>query len=338
MNLLLRPSWYRAHGLGNDYLVFEAAPAEAVPSRAAPSEAAHAEPGANSWPANSWPLTRRTVQRVCHRGEGLGSDGIVVLLDPSPSDGVFPLRMFNPDGSEFERSGNGLRILGAYLVQRGLVDAPRFSVRSGGSLIEMAQFSDDAATSRGEYDLSVAMGQAKIGPDALGWIGAPADHPPYLNLMLPSEPGIQVLGVSVGNPHAVVLGTGDGRWPAEVALDGPLLNAIGPALASHPQIPRGTNVQLARVHPEGGLEIGIWERGVGRTSASGTSACAATVALVASGQLEPGTHTVRMPGGHLTVSVTATLEVVLRGPVQEVATGDLTEGFVASLRAMDDRG
>jgi len=110
---------------------------------------------------------------------------------------------------------------------------------------------------------------------------------------------------------------------------------------AHPALARGANIQLARVTEpdgEGGgtADALIWERGVGPTSASGTSACAVAVALVSQGRLGPGPVLVRMPGGAMRVTVSAALDVVLRGPVKEVCTGTLTEGFVGALREAAD--
>ena len=333
--MIIESTYYRAHGLGNDYLVFQAAPPEAS-----------ADEG--------WFLSSEAVRRICHRWEGVGSDGIVVLLDAAPGDGVFPLRMFNPDGSEFERSGNGLRVLGAHLHAAGLVEGAPFQVRSGGSLIGMQVH---CRTSMGILDLTVEMGRARIGPTAVelkvpgGWV-EPGEAPVHLDH--PSLGSVAFLPVSVGNPHAVVF-TED--------LSPGNLEALGPFLATHPAFARGTNVQLAQVEApvdapvEGGaaarvkaqvgvrdgargrapgppqrLRIAIWERGVGRTSASGTSSCAASVAAVATGRLEPGPITVEMEGGKMEVTVTTELEVTLRGPVQEVCRGRLLPGFLESLR------
>lgn len=312
--VIIDASYYRAHGLGNDYLVFQAVPAEVS-----------GEEG--------WFLTDRAVQRICHRGEGVGSDGIVVLMALNPEDGIFPLRMFNPDGSEFERSGNGLRVLGAHLHASGLVTETPFQVRSGGSLIEM-QVHGRSFT--GILDLSVQMGRARVGPWAVdlevpgGWV-EPGETP--VRLDHPSLGTVAFLPVSVGNPHAVVF-TQDVS-PGALAV-------LGPFLATHPAFARGTNVQLARVVEAVGdrdpaspqrLRIAIWERGVGPTSASGTSSCAASVAAVATGRLSPGAIQVEMEGGTLDVTVTSELEVTLRGPVQEVCRGTLTPGFLHSLRS-----
>jgi len=290
---LASANFYRAHGLGNDYLVVEA--------------------------GDEWTVTPESVRALCDRWSGVGSDGVVFLLDREPTQGVFPLRMFNPDGSEFERSGNGLRVLAAYLATEALVGvASPFAVRSGGSLIPMTVHGRDG---EGRYDISVEMGVARLGieavrgrAEALGESGSAWD----------SELGpIPLTLVSVGNPHAVVFPE---QEPDEV-----LLHRLGPLLTAHPAFPEGINVQLVRVLGEGRIRILIWERGVGPTHASGTSSCAAAVAAVASGRIPPGAITVEMPGGELAVTVGTGLEVHLRGPVAEVATGVLAPPFLRVL-------
>ncbi len=299
-NERLSLDWYRAHGLGNDYLVFEV-------------EAGDGE---------GWRPEPDPVQRICARHTGVGSDGIVVLLDRAPADGVFPLRMFNPDGSEFERSGNGLRVLASYLHREGLVASDPFRVRSGGSLIEMTVHGN---TEGGEYDISVEMGKAgpgghpqRIRKERLDSRGR-ANHP-ALGLV-PFTP------VSVGNPHVVVF-----LDDLDVTVDSDdLLAELGPFLATHPAFPAGTNVQLARVTGPQRIGIEIWERGVGRTSASGTSSCAAAVAAIHTARLESGAIVVEMKGGELRVTVSPDGEVRLRGPVQEITTGSLTPAFSSLL-------
>jgi len=287
--------FFRAHGLGNDYLVFRAVPSE----------------------HDGWPVNPQTIQRVCDRQQGVGGDGIVILLDPAPADGVFPLRMFNPDGSEFERSGNGLRILAAFLHREGLVGTGTFRVRSGGDVIPMVVHGLGAA---GRYDISVEMGQGEVGIAAVEADQAHLDADGRIR-----HPGLGALAfvpVSVGNPHAVF-------FPAEPGDD--LLRDVGPFVATHDAFPAGTNVQLARVDGPAQVRIWIWERGVGRTSASGTSSCAVAAAAVATGRVEAGVVRVVMDGGELMVTVSPDLGIVLRGPVDEVAEGRMTPGFLRSL-------
>ena len=293
-----RPSvgraWYKAHGLGNDYLVFEA--------------------------GDGWRAEPHAIARVCHQWEGVGADGIVVVL-LKPVGRPVPLRMFNPDGSEFERSGNGLRVLAAYLHSRGRIGTNPFEVESGGDRIRMQVHGRDAS---GRYDVEVEMGRARVGPEAAELdpraLDAEGQLPhPVLGV-------VPIVPVSVGNPHAVVFADALG-----LPFEHGTLERLGPALGTHPAFAHGANVQLVRVVSPAALDILIWERGVGPTTASGTSACATAVAAVARGKLEPGTIEVRMEGGSFEVRVSAELGVVLRGPVQEVGTGELAEGFARAL-------
>ena len=284
--------WYKGHGLGNDYLVFEQ--------------------------GRSWRAQPDKIAKVCNRWEGVGGDGIVVLM-AERGDVRFPLRMFNPDGSEFERSGNGLRVLGSYLHHRGLVREEPFEVECAGDRIRMQVHGRDEA---GRYDIEVEMGRASVGEAAVDLVaGALAGG----GLALDGGRAVPLVPVSVGNPHAVVFADADD--PFESAT----IDRLGPALATHGAFRHGTNVQLVRALPPAALEILIWERGVGPTTASGTSACATAVAAVSTGRLEPGELEVRMQGGSFRVRVTRDLEVVLRGPVQDVTDGELTEGFLRTL-------
>jgi diaminopimelate epimerase len=286
----LAASFYKAHGLGNDYLVFEE--------------------------GRDWIATPAAVRAVCDPHQGVGSDGIVALL-ADRSGGVFRLRMFNPDGSEFERSGNGLRVLGSYLV-RHREPAP-YLVEVGGSRVRMAVHGD---STKSEHDISVEMGQARVGPEAV------ALDPSILGasgtLAGPHGMRLHVVPVSMGNPHLVVLAD----EPTEA-----LLHEVGPFLVAHPALANGANVQIARAAGRHAAEALIWERGVGPTSASGTSACAVAVALLSEGRTDAGEVTVRMPGGEMKVTVDEGRNVVLRGPVEEVCTGELTEAMLRSLAA-----
>jgi diaminopimelate epimerase len=281
--------FYKAHGLGNDYLVFEE--------------------------GNAWRLTPRSIRTVCDRWRGVGGDGIVLILDGGgPRRWV--ARMFNPDGSEFERSGNGLRVLGSFLSRSGLVGGGAFLVSVGGEEVSMAV----RARSLPVYDVSVDMGPASVGPGAIGLDPDALDR--HGRMEGPGGESLDVIPVRVGNPHLVVVVT------EPTAED---LQRWGPFLSGHPAIPAGTNVQIAAVKGPGRCRALVWERGVGRTSASGTSACAVAVAAVHRGAQEPGTITVAMEGGDLGVEVSPDLTVVLRGPVEEVLEGNLTQGFLRAL-------
>ena len=279
--------FFKGHGLGNDYLVFPC--------------------------GDRWDTSPAAVRAVCDRWRGVGADGVVVH---SPAEKPpWRLRMFNPDGSEFERSGNGLRVFAACASSRGWIGDEPFTVEVGGDAVRMRV---ERRLPGGVYDVSVEMGRASLDPADSGlaprWRGRPLAHP--------DEETLDCTLVSVGNPHCVVF-TDD---PSEAVL-----SRLGPFLTAHEAFPAGVNVQLARPASRRSIEIAVWERGVGRTQASGTSACAAAVAAAHRGVVRFGDVEVRMAGGTLRVGVSRELDVTLRGPVREVAEGRLSEGFLEDI-------
>ncbi len=277
-------SFSKAHGLGNDYIVFDE--------------------------GDRWQATPERVAAVCDPHRGVGSDGIVVLLRDR-TDEVWRARMFNPDGSEFERSGNGLRVLAARLA-RLEPGRERFVVEVGGDRVGLRVHGREGA----RLDVSVEMGRARVGPEAVELDPGALD--PAGRMRGPDGAPLRIVPVSVGNPHLVVL---------DVEPDAEALERIGSFLVAHPALRHGTNVQLAAPTAPGRVRALVWERGVGPTSASGTSACAVAVAMVREGLAPASELAVEMPGGTLRVTVTGELDVVLRGPVEEVCEGTLAEGF-----------
>ncbi len=287
------PRFFKAHGHGNDYLVFE---------------------------QGGGPLlTPFLIRRICHRHRGPGGDGLVVV-ESARAGSPATLRMFNPDGREFERSGNGLRIAGVYLTRVGR-GGDRFPVEVAGDEVWLEVSGPDG---EGVWDVSADLGRVEF-----------PDGPPFLasgrlkdggtvTLRLSAPDGgdavVKVMPVSVGNPHAVAMREGWSRREVE---------HYGPLIAVHPAFPRGTNVQFAELAPGGRIAIRIWERGVGATSASGTSACAAVAAAVKFGLVPGGRTIVVMEGGNMDVELGADWSVRLRGPVEEVCTGELTKAFLA---------
>jgi diaminopimelate epimerase len=262
----------------------------------------------------------------------VGSDGIVVLMSQGAGAGEsnagephavhvppFRLRMFNPDGSEFERSGNGLRVLGAYLFHRGWVAMGEvFPVEVGGDRLGMEIMGRDAGAL---LQVGVDMGRAGFGLAAVGGAG----EGEVSSTVLPGPRGepLDVQPVRVGNPHCVVFRD---RLPEEDLL------TLGPFLTRHPAFPNGVNVQLARQTGEREVSILIWERGVGRTTASGTSSCAVASAFVHRGLMSPGRVVVKMEGGDFSVLVSPDGSVRLEGPVQPLMTGELAEALLEALR------
>jgi diaminopimelate epimerase len=259
----------RSHGLGNDYLVLLA---EELP----------------------WPLTPARIQAICDRHTGIGSDGILLRVDAPGAD--FGLRIFNPDGSEAEKSGNGLRIFAKFLFDHGYTAAHDFSIHTAGGLVRASLLLDSGRVGAVRVD----MGQATI------------DR--RLTRLEVAGQVLAVTALSVGNPHCVTIVDDLAR------VD---LARLGPAIERHSAFPRRTNVQFARVASRREVQALIWERGAGHTLASGSSACAVAVAC-RDRQLVDGDVVISMEGGALNVSVDEALCVRLTGPVEEICVGHLS--------------
>ncbi|UPW04292.1 diaminopimelate epimerase [Rhodococcus pyridinivorans] len=224
-------------------------------------------------------LDVQQIVRLCDRRFGVGADGILVHC-PSLASGPFRVRIFNSDGSECERSGNGLRIYAQWLLDIGAVDRDRFEIDclAGTSPVEV----------NNDGTLTVAMGPAVFEPHAIGLTDPSID--PQRFVLDTSAGALDVTALSVGNPHTVVF------TPVEPHIQ----NTLGPQIATHPLFASGTNVQFVARIDAAGMDVDIWERGSGRTLASGSSACAAAAAALSRGSTTAPV-TVRMPGGQLTV-------------------------------------
>lgn len=284
--------FFKGHGLGNDYIAVDPA-------------------------ALSFALTPETIRAICDRHWGIGSDGILALAGSPKAD--FGLRIYNPDGSEAEKSGNGLRIFARYLHATGQVQKQQFTVETAGGLVRVALHLDahgDASAA------TVEMGRATFAPQAL-----PCTLEAEELVAQPIEVSGQTLiftGVSVGNPHCIVFRQAGAEWTADE------LRRLGPALENHPLFPRRTNVQFAVPIGPHAIYILIWERGAGETQASGSSACAAASAAVRLGLVQSPVA-VEAPGGTLHIDVSESYDLTMQGPVAEVARGALSPSFVRDL-------
>jgi diaminopimelate epimerase len=279
----------KGHGLGNDYLVIE--------ERHLPR-----------------PLTTEAIARLCDRTRGVGSDGILVMVPTARAD--FGLRIFNPDGSEAEKSGNGLRIFAKYLWDRRHASRETFTVDTKGGVVECQLQVRDGRVNF----VTVEMGRATFRPGEIPMKG-PGPEAVGVPLELPDGHRLRVTAVSVGNPHCVVFVD---------RLDEAECRRLGPLIETHPVFPNRTNVQFARAASRQSLDILIWERGAGFTLASGSSSCGAAAAAVRTGLCDHGRVAVRMPGGELGVDVRPDYSLRLEGPVEEVCTGTLSPEFVAA--------
>ena len=231
------------------------------------------------------PLTPGRVRQLCDYHYGVGSDG---LLEITSLDGTrAEIRIWNPDGSTAELSGNGLRIVAAWLARRS--GAERVTLSVGTREVEAVIGQDG--------NIAVDVGRVEVG------------EMEELDL---GDERVEFTPVSVGNPHAVVR-----REPER----GELLR-LGPRIERHSRFPERTNVQLVRVDGRNDLSVGVWERGAGETLSSGTSSVAAAAAAVANGWCESPVH-VHLPGGDLLVELDAQGGARLTGPAEEICRVEL---------------
>ncbi len=269
----------RSHGLGNDYLVMDAT-------------------------RLGFKLTPERTRIICHRNTGVGSDGILVNVSARGKGTDFALRILNPDGSEAEKSGNGLRIYSKFLYDHGYTQKTEFTVHTLGGVVRSRLI-----LKRGRcVAVRVDMGQAVID-----------------RALTRLEVGGQTLNVtslSVGNPHCVSIVDDLAR------VD---LFKVGPLIENHPAFPNRTNVQFAQVLDRANVRALIWERGAGHTLASGSSSCAVAVACYDKGLVD-GKVTVHMEGGDLTIELDPSLNLVMTGPVEEVCTGRFSAELLRRLK------
>lgn len=271
------PHYVRSHGLGNDYIVID-------PRRV------------------PFVVTPDAARLICDRHRGVGSDGILVVDEPRGGD--FGVRILNPDGSEAEKSGNGIRIFAKYLREHGYTTADRFSIDTRGGRVPVELALRDGRV----REVTADMGTVRF--DALETVEVDGRVLPVTSL-------------SIGNPHCVVIV--DDLASVEV-------RTLGPEIERHRAFPARTNVQFAQVIARDHIRIEIWERGAGYTLASGTSSCAAVAACRRRGLVDDRV-TVTMPGGDLDVTVGAGYTIRLRGPVEEIASGDLSDDLLRRLGA-----
>jgi len=264
-------------------------------------------------------LTPANIRLICDRNWGVGSDGILTLEKSKRAD--FGLRIYNPDGSEAEKSGNGLRIFARYLHATRKTRKKSFSVDTKGGLVSIQLHIDrhgDASAA------TVDMGKATFKPAALPCtlkVDELVEQP-----ITAAGQKLTFTGISVGNPHCVIFKPKGRKWTREDLLK------LGPELENHKLFPRRINVQLAVPTGPNEIFILIWERGAGETQASGSSSCAAASAAVRLG-LVKSPVTVNAPGGTLHISMDEQYDLTMSGPVAEVGRGSVSPSFLRELRS-----
>jgi len=287
-NTLALNEFVKSHGLGNDYIVLDQA-------------------------RLSFPVTPEAVHTICDYHFGVGSDGILLVVPGKGAD--FGVRIFNPDGSEAEKSGNGIRILAKFLYDHGYASRPDFSISTLGGLVRVRLDLDGDRVRM----ITADMGRATFLSSEIP-VAGPRREVVKEPLDVEGE-RLFVTCVSVGNPHCVIITD---------SLDVDRVKRLGPKIERHPSFPNRINVQFARVLARDRVSILIWERGAGYTLASGTSSCGVVSACVKNG-LTDRRVTVESPGGELRVAVADNWDLTLTGPVSEICRGSLSDDLVHSL-------
>jgi diaminopimelate epimerase len=273
--------------LGNDYVIVEA---EELP----------------------WELTAGRVRRICDPHFGVGSDGVLLLSRSEDPQFVAELRIFNPDGSEAELSGNGAREAILYLWRRGWTEAGTFTIKTAAGPI--------VPTIASERTCSVEMGRASTvskdfptgGDDGKGTLDAGGRSWDFQH-------------VSIGNPQCAIV-VGD-------ELEGLDLAEIGPGIEGHELFPNRTNVSFLRIDGSR-VRARIFERGVGETLSSGTGASGAAVTAFLRGA--PSPIVVELDGGELEVEISADLDVRLSGWAEPICSGELSPELFRALSGLSD--
>jgi diaminopimelate epimerase len=269
--------FYKYHALGNDYIVIDP----------------------NKTKIN---LTVDNIKYICHRNFGIGSDGI--LYGPIFEHGAIGVRIFNPDGSEAEKSGNGVRIFARYLVDSSYVTSNNFILQTAGGKVVVELLKQDASL------LKVDMGCVTFNSDLIPVSGTVREV--VAEFLEINNTLFTVTCLSIGNPHCVI--------PLE-HISKELAIALGPIVENYKIFPKRINMQLLQVLDRNNIQIEIWERGAGYTLASGSSSCAAACAAYKLGLVD-NSVTVHMPGGDIDIEIKADGHVYMTGAVSGVAKGE----------------
>ena len=281
----------KSHGLGNDYIIMDS---ENV----------------------SFDFSEKNIQTICNVHYGIGSDGILVLKDSNKAD--FGLRILNPDGSEAEKSGNGLRIFAKYLFDYGYAKSTTFSIDTLGGVVNAEVVEQEKGKAR---TIQVDMGKAIFEADKIPVI-CDSDECLDEELQL-GEKSYLINCVSVGNPHCIVL-------KDELSVDEIL--KYGSQIETNSKFPNRINVQFAKVISPDLVEIIIWERGAGYTLASGSSSSAVAAMMVKKG-LVNRKLSLKMPGGELKLEIAKDWQIRMTGEVREIASGHLSLELLQELES-----
>ncbi|HWP31355.1 MAG TPA: diaminopimelate epimerase [Fimbriimonadales bacterium] len=241
------------------------------------------------------------AREMCDRKFGVGADGIILI--EKGNSAPFSMKMFNPDGSEAEMCGNGIRCLARLVKDRAYTELDKFPVETKAGILEVEVLDGK--------QVRVNMGKARTLRKEIPMHGPPDEAALSFELVAAAQK-FDASAVSMGNPHCVIFVEDVEKVPLDV---------WGPAIEYHELFPQRTNVQFTQVLSNKELKVKTWERGAGATLACGTGACAAGVASFLRGLSERSTL-VHLPGGDLTIEYIENGTVYMTGPAEYVFEGE----------------
>tara|TARA_B100000401_G_C52749810_1_gene692631 strand:+ start:482 stop:1315 length:834 start_codon:yes stop_codon:yes gene_type:complete len=273
-------NFVKSHGLGNDYIVMDLKKI-------------------------NFKLDKKRIKEICHRNYGIGADGILLLVNSKKAD--FGLKIYNPDGTEAEKSGNGLRIFSKYLYDYNYTKKRNFLIETKGGIVRSEVILKNKKIKDVKVDMGVASFESKKIPVKT------KDKYSINQKIKVKNQSFTYSSVTVGNPHCVI-------FLKSISKD--LALKFGRLIEENKLFPKRTNVQFAQIISKNKVKIEIWERGAGYTLASGSSSCGVVSVGYKLGLLNEKVQVI-MPGGKLYIEIDKDYKLTMKGPVEEICNGQL---------------
>ena len=273
-------NFVKSHGLGNDYIVMDLKKI-------------------------NFKLDKKRIKEICHRNYGIGADGILLLVNSKKAD--FGLKIYNPDGTEAEKSGNGLRIFSKFLYDYKYTKKRNFLIETKGGIVHSEVILKNKKIKDVKVDMGVASFESKKIPVKT------KDKYSINQKIKVKNQSFTYSSVTVGNPHCVIFLKNTSK---DLALK------FGRLIEENKLFPKRTNVQFAQIISKNKVKIEIWERGAGYTLASGSSSCGVVSVGYKLGLLSEKVEVI-MPGGKLYIEIDKDYKLIMKGPVEEICNGQL---------------
>ena len=273
-------NFVKSHGLGNDYIVMDLKKI-------------------------NFKLDKKRIKEICHRNYGIGADGILLLVNSKKAD--FGLKIYNPDGTEAEKSGNGLRIFSKYLYDYKYTKKRNFLIETKGGIVHSEVILKNKKIKDVKVDMGVASFESKKIP-----VKTKNKYSINQKIKVKNQ-SFTYSSVTVGNPHCVIFLK---KASKDLALK------FGRLIEENKLFPKRTNVQFAQIISKNKVKIEIWERGAGYTLASGSSSCGVVSVGYKLGLLSEKVEVI-MPGGKLYIEIDKDYKLIMKGPVEEICNGQL---------------